>query len=195
MQKANGANGDGRWTFFREFVKHPLQIGSVIPSSHFLERRVVEAARIRSARTIVELGPGCGGTTRALLREASPRSRVLCIELNPRLHALVSGIDDERLIVHLGGALSLRETLSRYGLDAPDAVVSGIPFSTMSAASGSQIVREVSAVLAPGGCFVAYQLSGRVAELCRPVLGAERVELELRNLPPMRVYRWAKAKD
>jgi phospholipid N-methyltransferase len=184
---------EGHATFFREFLKHPLQIGSIIPSSRFLERRVVDACRIRSAKTIIELGPGSGGTTRAILRAAPPEAKVLCIEVNPNFHELVSRIEDERLIVHLGGAMGLREIISHYGLDAPDVVVSGIPFSTMGNSAGVHIIREISSVLPCGGRFVAYQVSARVAELCRPILGKEEeVEVEFLNIPPMRVYAWKK---
>jgi len=55
---------DGRSVFFQDFLKHPLQIGSIIPSSRFLERHVVEAAGVRSTKIIVELGPGTEGTIR-----------------------------------------------------------------------------------------------------------------------------------
>ncbi|KAF0216013.1 MAG: phospholipid N-methyltransferase-like [Geobacteraceae bacterium] len=182
----------GRLTFCKEFLKHPRQIGSIIPSSRFLERRIVDAARIHSAKTIVELGPGIGGTTRAILHAAPSNARLLCIEVNPYLHALVQRIEDDRLIAHLGDCRGLQEILSLYRLGSPDIVISGIPFSTMSIAAGSQILGEIFSVLAPGGVFVAYQVSKRVASLCWPLLGREQMELELFNIPPMRVYRWEK---
>jgi phosphatidylethanolamine/phosphatidyl-N-methylethanolamine N-methyltransferase len=194
MSKNKPLNGrrNGRLALFQEFLKHPSQIGSVISSSRFLERRVVETAGIRSARTIVELGPGTGGTTRAILRAMSQHANLLSIEINPHLHALVSRIPDDRLITHLGDANSLKEIISMYGLGAPEALVSGIPFSTMSHGSGYQILEAISSVLAPGGRFVAYQVSNRVACLCQPILGKGQVKVELVNIPPMRVYRWEK---
>ena len=188
----NNMSTQGRLAFFKEFLSYPQQIGSVIPSSRFLERRVVRLASVSSARTVVELGPGTGGTTRALLRALSPHARLLCIELSPRLHELTSRIPDPRLTVHLGSAQSLVEILAQYGLPAPDAVVSGIPFSTMGDDCGSDILQAVSRVLAPGGRFVAYQLSDRVAKLARPILGVAPMETEILNVPPMRVWRWRK---
>lgn len=183
---------DDRFAFFGEFFKHPLQIGSIIPSSRFLERRIVEAAGVSSAKTIVELGPGTGGTTRAILRKMAQDARLLSIEINPHLHALVSRIKDERLIAHHGNAHELKEVISMYGLEPPEAVISGIPFSTMSHDSGSQILEAVSTVLAPGGRFVAYQVSKRVVSLNGFFPGPRRVEVELFNIPPLRVYRWEK---
>lgn len=179
--------------FFTEFLKHPLQIGSVIPSSRFLERRVMEAAGIASATTIVELGSGTGGTTQAILRAMKPHATLLSIEINPNFHKMVRHIEDERLIAHLGSACELKEILSMYGLGAPEAVISGIPFSTMPHQLGCQVIEAISTMLASNGCFVAYQFSDRVATLCRPYLGEEeQMALEFINIPPMRVYQWKK---
>jgi phospholipid N-methyltransferase len=62
-RQANGSRVSGSLVFLQEFLKHPLQIGSVIPSSRFLEQRVVEAAGAADGEVIVELGPGVGGIT------------------------------------------------------------------------------------------------------------------------------------
>jgi len=192
-KKINGAQNERRLGFFLEFLRHPMQIGSVIPSSRFLKRRVLEAAGIASARTVVELGPGTGGTTRAILKTMPQDGRLLSIEINPQFHAAVARIQDERLIAHLGSACDLRQTLERYGLGAPDAVVSGIPFSTMSRDVGSELITDIMSLLAPDGRFVAYQVSDRVAALSKPVVGPGQAVLELLNIPPMRIYRWEKA--
>jgi phospholipid N-methyltransferase len=178
--------------FFTEFLKHPLQIGSVIPSSRFLERRVMAAAGIASAKTVVELGSGTGGTTQAILKAMKPHSKLLSIEINPNFHNMVRKIEDKRLIAHLGSACELKEILSMYGLDAPEAVISGIPFSTMPHEIGCQVIEAISTMLAANGSFVAYQFSDRVATLCRPFLGEEQMDLEFINIPPMRVYQWRK---
>lgn len=183
---------NGRLLFLHEFLKHPLQIGSIVPSSRFLERRIVATARIASAQRIVELGPGTGGTTRALLRAMPKQAKLLSIEINPLLHARLIGVGDNRLITHLGSACDLRQILEEHSFDAPDAVVSGIPFSTMSRDIGSRILEAVTSVLAANGRFVAYQVSNRVAVLCRPYMGREQRATELRNVPPMRIFQWQK---
>ncbi|MGH8621198.1 MAG: class I SAM-dependent methyltransferase, partial [Burkholderiales bacterium] len=153
---------------------------------------LVSLSAVASARTIVELGPGTGGTTRAILRAMPRLARLLCIEIDPHLHGLLRRIKDPRLIVHLGSAEQLQEILSRYELPAPDVVISGIPFSTMGRVVGRRILDAISKSLAHGGHFVAYQLRDRVAQLCGPPLELTSVELELLNVPPMRVFRWQK---
>lgn len=178
--------------FIQEFLKHPLQIGSIIPSSRFLERRIVEATRAASANVIIELGPGTGGVTRAILHAMPQQAKLLSIEINPRFNALVSRIGDKRLTAHLGSASELREIISKYNLGPPNAIVSGIPFSTMSRSAGSQILEAVSSVLPPNGCFVAYQVKKQVATLCQPFLGPGKNSTEFLNIPPMRIFQWVK---
>ena len=187
---------DSRVAFFRGFLRHPKEVGSIVPSSRFLERRIVRAARVREARCVVELGPGTGGTTRALLRAMDPAATLVAIEINPRfVRHLERTLRDPRLRVVAGSALEVKETLAALGLPAADVVLSGIPFSTMPPRLGSDIVRAAHAALAPGGRFVAYQVRDRVGALGQRVFGPPAVQTELLNVPPMRVYRWDKAPD
>lgn len=191
----NHSHTNGRQIFIQQFLKHPLQVGSIIPSSRFLERRIIEAANVGSANVVVELGPGTGGTTRALLNAMPPDARLVSIELNAFFHNLISQIDDDRLIAHLGSACDIQEILCEYNLTAANAVISGIPFSTMSRELGTRIIEAVSSVLAPQGRFVAYQTRDRVATLCRPIMGSEQAQVEFFNIPPTRIYHWEKDID
>jgi phospholipid N-methyltransferase len=178
--------------FLRGFLQHPQQVGSVIPSSRFLERRVVDLADVRACRTVVELGSGTGGITRAILRAMRANATLLSIEINPEFHAFLRRIRDPRLVFHLGSAVELREVMRRHGLTQADAVISGIPFSTMDGVSASRIPEAIASELAPGGRFVAYQVRRRIESLCRPHLGEAHVAIELLNIPPIWVYRWEK---
>ena len=183
---------DARLVFFREFLRHPDEVGSVVPSSRFLERRLVEIAAIGKARLVVELGPGTGGTTAAILRALPSDGRLLAVEINSQFAARLRAVGDPRLIVHAGNAVELGDALAWHGLSDPDVVLSGIPFSTMSAAVGRRILLDGWRALAPGGRFVAYQFRGSVGILGGDILGAPEVKLEMRNAPPVRVYCWRK---
>jgi phospholipid N-methyltransferase len=183
---------DERLAFLQGFLRKPQQVGSVIPSSRFLERRLVELGGVACARLVVELGPGTGGTTRALLRALPADATLLAIEIDPRFASILRESPDPRLIVHEGSAEALAEALALHGLGAPDVVVSGIPFSTIDPALGRRIAGAIFDVLPAGGRFVAYQVRDRVHDVARPFFGRARVAVELRNFPPMRVYSWRK---
>src|SRR5690606_32259922 len=77
------------FAFFLRFLNQPKQVGSIIPSSAFLERRLVRTGAVAQARTVVELGPGTGGTTKALLRALPSSGNLLAIEIDHRLAEIV----------------------------------------------------------------------------------------------------------
>lgn len=178
--------------FFLGFLRNPEQVGSVIPSSRYLENRIIQAAGLEHARVAVELGPGTGGTSRAFLRVMPEKSYLLNIELEQQFIPLLDEIGDRRLINHCGSARDIEEILLHYGLPEPDVVISGIPFSTMPQELGQAIIRAVWQSLAPGGRFVAYQFRGQVADIGSDLLGPPDVDMALFNAPPMRVYTWRK---
>lgn len=188
--KFSRVNRDTKLAFFQGFLRSPQIVGSVIPSSRFLERRILKYADIGRNDLIVELGPGTGGTTQALLNELGPGGKLLTIEVEAEFVDLLREIDDPRLIPHHGSAENISQILRMHRLGTPDIVISGIPFSTMPDDLGRRIVAEIYNVLPPAKSFVAYQLRDRVAELATPVFGKPKVSLELINIPPMRVYKW-----
>ena len=180
------------WIFFQAFLRSPQVVASVIPSSSFVERRVVRAADAMRASVVVELGGGTGGITRSLLKATGSHSRLLVIERTAEFIEHLRMIDDSRLDVVHGCASSIGAELQRRGYPAADSVISGIPFSTMPEALGVEIIAAVYDALAPGGRFVAYQFTDRVVDYARPMMGAPAVEYELCNVPPLRLFTWRK---
>lgn len=182
---------ENRLAFLRAFIRSPKEVGSVIPSSRFLKERIIHNANLSQAKVVVELGPGTGGTTRALLHRMPADATLLAIEINPHFCDLLSNtFEDPRLVVHRGSATEIADALAEHGLGAADVILSGIPFSTMDEDLGLDILRSVRRSLQPNGRFVAYQFRDRVEILGRHVFGDAQVQTELLNVPPMRVYRW-----
>jgi len=182
-----------RWEFLKGFVHHPNQVASVVASSARLEAQLVRTCRLPGARCVVELGPGTGGTTRALLRALDAQARLLAVELCPEFLARIGErIHDPRLIAQHGSAEQIADFVAAWDLPPPDVVVSGIPFSTLPAATGERIAARIASVLAPGGRFVAYQLRAHVARAATPVLEPPTCEWQWLNIPPLRVFSWTK---
>lgn len=179
--------------FIKGFLRDPAAVGSVWPSSDALTRRIVELGRAATARQAVELGPGTGAVTRALLGAMPAEGRLLAIERDEAFAELLArDFADARLEVVHGRSAEVLGGLAGGGGPPVDLVVSGIPFSTLPVAESRRTLEAIRGALAPGGRFVAYQVRGHVARLAAPYLGPPDVHVELRNLPPIRVYVWTR---
>ena len=181
-----------RARFFQGFVRRPKEVGSVIPSSRFMEARIVRLVDPASTRVMVELGPGTGGTTRAVLKAMPEDGRLLAIDTNEEFVTGLADLGDPRLIAQQGTAADMEGFLEQHGLPAPEAIFSGIPFSTMPREVGVKILEDAWRLLPPGGRFMAYQFRDEVYRLARAIMGEPAREREWANIPPMYCFRWDK---
>ncbi len=181
----------GRIEFLKGFLRNPKEVGSVIPSSRFLTRRVLECGAVDKARMIVELGPGTGVFTGEILKRMRPNAKLVAVEINPTfVRMLRSNYRDPRLSVYEGSASDLEKALIEAGTSQADLVVSGIPFSTLAHETRRATLEAARRVLGPGGYFVAYQVRSHVRRFAEPVFGPGETHREFLNLPPMRIYVW-----
>jgi len=179
-------------TVFKAWLKEPAQISSLVPSSRALTEEIADRDCVRRAKLVVDLGPGTGETTQALLQQMSQSARLLAIEKSEYLMGPLRKISDPRAIVLNGDARFLRRYLDDAGLGAPDVIISGIPFSTMPKNVAEQVIDVIDHSLPRGGTFIAYQVSRKVEELARPLFGNPEVETVWLNFPPLRVSSWVK---
>lgn len=191
----NGASFLGQWSmFFRQFVKHPGMIGSVIPSSPALVNSMLDSIDWKSTRLFVEYGPGVGTFTRPILERLHPDAALLAIDLNLDFVAwLEAQIDDPRLRVIHGSAADVRRFITEAGHRSADYILSGIPFSTLPDGVGDAICAETASVLNPGGEFLVYQYSAYVRSLLTPHFDRVNERVEWWNIPPCRTFRACKA--
>jgi len=176
--------------FFRQFVKHPGMIGSIIPSSSELVNHILDQVDWANCRLFVEYGPGVGTFTRAILDRMHPDATLLAIDLNLDFVAfLESRIDDPRLKVVHGSCADVRRFIKEAGGRQADYILSGIPFSTLPKGVGEAICAETHNALRPDGAFLVYQYSRFVRRLLDPVFGDVSDSFIWRNIPPCRVFR------
>ncbi|HUD94633.1 class I SAM-dependent methyltransferase [Sphingobium sp.] len=192
--RAGGASFLSQWgMFFRQFLKHPGMIGSIIPSSQTLVDAMLDQVDWHRTRLFVEYGPGVGTFTNSILDRLHPDATLLAIDLNLDFVAwLEARIDDPRLRVVHGSAADVRRFVREAGHRQADYVLSGIPFSTLPAGVGEAICAETRTALRPGGEFLIYQYSRYVRRLVDPVFGDVSDRLEWRNIPPCRTVRAVK---
>src|SRR5688500_1755182 len=79
---ARGANAGPLWHFLRGFVKHPVMVGSVIPSSKVLIDRMLAPVDWKNCRLFVEYGPGVGTFTQHILDRIAPDATLITIDTN-----------------------------------------------------------------------------------------------------------------
>ena len=175
--------------FALNFFRHPLMLGSIVPSSRFLIRQLLKPVDWSQARVIVEYGPGVGVITAEVLRRMRPDALLIAIETNPDFVSyLRDSIKDERLRVVEGSAESVDEILRRYGQSNASYVISGIPFSTIPAPIRERILLKTCDVLKPGGSFLVYQFSSRVLEDLQRIFRYVQRQFEPLNVLPAHLF-------
>ncbi|MSU36165.1 MAG: methyltransferase domain-containing protein [Pedosphaera sp.] len=147
------------WAFFREFLANWKATGAIAPSSAGLARRMVQAAGIDQAGSILELGPGTGPFT-ALIREAMrPGALYLGLELNPNFVArLRSRFPD--LAFEAAPAQEFDYSSFLGGIESFDAIVSGLPWTVFPEPLQVAILDRVMPRLRDGGVMTTFAYSG-----------------------------------
>lgn len=189
MQNAAEHRNGARLLFARTFFKNPIMLGSVIPSSRFLIKGVLDPIQWDRAKVIVEYGPGVGTITRDMLTRMRPDARLILIEMNQEfVKFLRDTIDDPRVRIVEGSAADVRKYLAEDGLAGADYVISGIPLGSMPMPIREHIVRETRAALAPGGSFVVYQFTSRVLPALQRVFEVVEHGREWLNVLPAHLF-------
>jgi phospholipid N-methyltransferase len=161
-------------------------VGALHPSSRFLVRRLIGCLRPASIRTLVELGPGPGVSTRPILDVLPDSARYVAIEKNPGfLASLKAAVTDPRLTAVAGDAREARQILSSLGITAADAVIASIPFSFLTKDEREALLDTVDSILADDGDFVIFhQFSLMMRTPLRQKFQGVRVHFEPRNIFP-----------
>ena len=179
------------WQFFRGFLKHPVMVGSIIPSSRVLIEKMLAPVDWDKTRLFVEYGPGVGTFTRPVLDQLGPDATLVTIDTNADFtRYLKESIDDPRLVAVTGSAADVDKILEDRGLGAADYVLSGLPFSTLPPGVGEAIAEATAKVIRPDGAFLVYQFSPKVLDFIKPFF--ERIDrgFEWINVPPATLF-WA----
>lgn len=186
--------------FVGEFLKAPGSIGAIAPSSPQLADSITEAAGVSQARVIVELGPGTGALSAAILRKKQPDATYFAIEAN------ASFVEEMKhrypdVPVHHDSAVAIRRYLTAAGHTSCDCIVSGLPFATFPDGLQDDLLTAIGEALGPGGRFATFAywqgLLVRQGRRFRRRLHSEfphvsRTPTVWRNMPPAFVYRAVK---
>jgi len=179
------------WQFFRGFLKHPVMVGSIIPSSRILIERMLKPVDWENTKLFVEYGPGVGTFTRPILEKLGPDAKLIAIDTNPDfINYLRKSIDDTRFVPVTGSAADVERIVKEHGFESADYVLSGLPFSTLPPGIGDDIGQATSRVLRSGGAFLVYQFSPKVLDFIKPHFDRIDRGFEWINVPPATLF-WA----
>jgi phosphatidylethanolamine/phosphatidyl-N-methylethanolamine N-methyltransferase len=182
--------------FLRQYLKSPQDVGSVVPSGPQLTELMIKALALPAEGRVIELGPGTGVFTRALLAAGVAPERLMLVERNENfarhLGASFPGVE-----VCTGDARALPGLADTERKGPVARVVSGLPLRSMDEPTRRAIIIAVGATLAPWGRMVQFTY------LAGPPIPAEhaaaaglvgtRSGMTLRNIPPAFVWQYAKA--
>ncbi len=162
---------------------------------------MLEPLSLRNAKVAVELGPGTGVMTRALLGALPRHATLLAFEINERfIRHLRTAVSDPRLVVINAPAEALQTELSRRGLTRVDAVLSSLALGFMPQQNRAELLNEISTSLVADGAFTQYQylhglqFTGKqlskfdLARLLRRYFRSVQRRIIWPNLPPAFVF-------
>ena len=178
--------------FLKRWLANPLQMGSVVPSSPALCRRIAALVRRREDEVVVELGAGTGVISRALLEAGVPRDRLVVVEIVPdmadHLRAALPGVN-----VIQGDAFDLARALPRAMHGKVGTAICGIPLVLLPTEQQRRFVAAVEAV-APGRGFLLYSYCVTSPLPMRTLgLTGRREAWTPLNFPPASVWRYRPA--
>ncbi len=184
--------------FFLHWLRRPGRVGAVVPSGPALAAALAAEINTEAPGAVVELGPGTGRVTRALLEAGVAPGRLVAIECNASFCKLLRERFPEVRIVS-GEAWTLEQLLQQAGVGPVKAVVSSLPLLSMTSGDRRAVLSQIAAVLGAEGVLLQYTYGP--AAPAPPELGAElgligeRTKWVLANLPPAAVWRYRRSRS
>ena len=181
--------------FLRSLITHPRAIGAIVPSSPALARRIALQIDPAFPGAVLELGPGTGVITEALIARGIAVERLIAIEADPDL-ALLMRERFPNLQIVKGDAFDLDYILPRAESGPVGAAVSGLPLLNFPAAKRRALIASVLARMPSGRPFVQFSYGFAAPLPADGEISVEQAGFVLANLPPARVwiYRLAAVK-
>ena len=179
---------DDDMRFFRTWFEKPLRVGAVTPSSKALARTMAAYIDPAAPGPIIELGPGTGPITEALVAQGIDTGRLVLVEFDTTFCRLLRARYPSATVVQ-GDAYGLKRILGNFLREPAAAVVSGLPLFTKPLRVRLRLLFEAFGLMLPGAPFVQFTYNALAPIPTRldrvRVQASERVWM---NIPPARVW-------
>lgn len=179
---------DDEMQFIRSWMEKPLRTGAVMPSSKALARTMASYVDPQSTGPVIELGPGTGPVTEALVQHGVDPKRLILVEFNPDFCRLLRTRYPEATVVQ-GDAYRLRRLLETTVREPAAAMVSGLPLMTKPLRTRLRLIADAMTLLKEGAPFIQFTYA-MLPPIPKALSGitAEPSDLIWLNLPPARVW-------
>ncbi len=175
--------------FIKTWLDNPILTGAVSPSGRFLARMMARAIDPDGTGPIVELGPGTGPITQALLSRGVDPRRLLLVEFDSSFCGLLRKRFPQVSVLQ-ADAYDLRQSLTGTLTAPAAAIVSSLPLLNKPDAQRLSLIEDAFSMMAPGGSFVqfTYGMNSPVPRSAAENFDAEVSPAVWLNLPPARVW-------
>jgi phosphatidylethanolamine/phosphatidyl-N-methylethanolamine N-methyltransferase len=178
--------------FLRSWLERPLVVGAVTPSGKILARTMASFVDPRIPGPVIELGPGTGPVTDALIRRGVAQERLVLIEFNPEFCQLLKRRFPKATIIQ-GDAYDLKETLGDILKEPAAATVSSLPLFTKPMDQRLDLLEAAQEVMHPNAPFIQFTYAVVPPIPARSQAYRARASNRIwRNLPPARVWVYNK---
>ena len=183
---------DDEVRFIRSWLEKPLATGAVMPSGKLLARAMARLVDGERAGPIIELGPGTGPVTEALVARGIDPARLVLVEFNPVFCRLLRSRYPAATVVQ-GDAYRLKRLLGSLLREPAAAVVSGLPLFTKPLRTRLRLMSDAFGLLQPSAPFIQFTYAV-VSPIPRKLPGvrAQSTERIWLNLPPAQVWVYRK---
>jgi len=173
--------------FFREIVSQPKVVGAIFPSSKRLAKGIAKQVPIPEGNELIlELGPGTGAITEALLQRGIPIQQLIAIERSSAMTKHMRKRFPGLAIIQ--GDASHLDTLLKEQAQHVKVIVSSLPLRSLPKRSVKQISQQIEKLLMPQGIFIQFTYSIRKNYVhFSPQLKHIACKWVFTNLPPARI--------
>jgi phosphatidylethanolamine/phosphatidyl-N-methylethanolamine N-methyltransferase len=192
FEMKKGIRLDDEVRFIRSWFEKPLTMGAISPSGKMLARTMASYVDPSIPGPVIELGPGTGPVTEALVEQGVDPSRLVLVEFNPDFCRLLRTRYPDATVIR-GDAYSLRRMLGSTLEQPAAAIVSGLPLVTKPLKTRVRLIREAFRLMQPNAPFVqfTYAVMSPIPKAMTGV-STEASERIWMNVPPARVWVYRK---
>ena len=178
--------------FIGHLIREPKRVGAVAPSSKALGRAIAAQLDIDTQGNILELGPGTGVATAALIARGVTPERIVAIEYDPEFARLIARRFPHVTVIR-GDAFALEKSLADRFTEPFVGAVSGVPLLNYPMVRRQHYLEEILKQLKPGAPCVQFSYGFNRPVTPPPGVTVVQAAFVLMNLPPARVWVYRKS--